>query len=174
MDDNFWMQFALREAGEAYRAGEVPVGAVVVLGNVIIGRGHNSVETLHDPTAHAEMLAITAAAETLKSWRLIEARLYVTLEPCHMCAGAAVLARLQKIVFGAWDPKAGACGSLAAVTQDERLNHQVEIVPEVMEAECGDLLKRFFKELREKRLAAAKGETSAPSDRPGAGDQQQE
>jgi len=148
IDDNFWMQMALKEAQKAFDAGEVPVGAVVVQGSAVIGRGHNSVETLQDPTAHAEILAITAAAETLKSWRLNEAVLYVTLEPCHMCAGAAVLARLQRIVFGAWDPKAGACGTLSNVVQDERLNHQVEIVPGVMEPECGDLLKRFFQRLR--------------------------
>ncbi len=154
IDDNFWMQYALKEAEEAYRKGEVPVGAVVVQENTIIGRGHNSVETLNDPTAHAEMLAITAAAETLQSWRLNEARLYVTLEPCNMCAGAAVLARLQQIVFGAWDPKAGACGTLSNVTQDSRLNHQVEIIPGVMESECSELLKRFFRLLREQRAAA--------------------
>jgi tRNA(adenine34) deaminase len=163
IDDNFWMQYALKEAEEAGRKGEVPVGAVVVLENRIIGRGHNSVETLHDPTAHAEMLAITAAAETLQSWRLNEARLYVTLEPCNMCAGAAVLARLQQIIFGAWDPKAGACGTLSNVTQDERLNHQVEIIPGVMEPECGELLKQFFRRLREQRTAAKKDSTEQGS-----------
>jgi tRNA(adenine34) deaminase len=161
IDDNFWMRYALKEAEEAYRKGEVPVGAIIVLENSIIGRGHNSVETLHDPTAHAEMLAITAAAETLQSWRLNEARLYVTLEPCNMCAGASVLARLQQIVFGAWDPKAGACGTLSNVTQDERLNHQVEIIPGVMEPECSELLKRFFRRLREQRAVKKQTDTTA-------------
>ena len=151
IDDTFWMRYALREAEEAYRNGEVPVGAIVVQENSIIGRGHNSVETLRDPTAHAEMLAISAAADTIRSWRLNDARLYVTLEPCNMCAGAAVLARLGKIIFGAWDPKAGACGTLSNVTQDERLNHQVEIIPGVLETECSELLKRFFRRLREQR-----------------------
>jgi len=116
----------------------------------IIGRGTNQVERLQDPTAHAEILAIGAAASAMDSWRLEEAVLYVTLEPCAMCAGAIVLSRLSRLVFGASDPKSGACGSLLNIVQDARLNHQVELVGGVLEAECGSLLRAFFREIRAK------------------------
>jgi tRNA(adenine34) deaminase len=147
--DEKWMRVALQEANLALKRKEVPVGAVVVYQDKVIGRGHNQTETLNDPTAHAEILAIGAAANYLNSWRLSEVVLYVTLEPCSMCAGAIVLARMKKLVFGAFDPKAGACGSLYNLVQDGRLNHQVEIVPEVLKEDCSALLQAFFKELRE-------------------------
>ena len=128
-----WMKTALAEAKKARDEGEVPVGAVVVKDDAVIGRGHNQAEGLKDPTAHAEILAIGAAATTLDSWRLEGATIYVTLEPCTMCAGAIVLARLNKLVYGTSDPKAGACGTLMNVPRDERLNHLVEIESGFME-----------------------------------------
>jgi tRNA(adenine34) deaminase len=146
--DEKWMRVALQEASLALKKKEVPVGAVVVYQDKVIGRGHNQTETLNDPTAHAEILAIGAAANYLNSWRLSDAVLYVTLEPCAMCAGAIVLARMKKLVFGAFDPKAGACGSLYNLVQDKRLNHQVEVVPEILKEDCSALLQTFFKELR--------------------------
>jgi tRNA(adenine34) deaminase len=142
------MEAALAEARAAAAEGEVPVGAVIVWEERIIGRGHNRVEAAQDPTAHAEILAIGAAAQTVKTWRLDEATLYVTLEPCHMCAGAVVLARISRLVYGARDPKAGACGSLAMVPQDLRLNHRAEVVPEVLAEECGAVLEEFFRTRR--------------------------
>ena len=145
------MEAALGEAQAAADEGEVPVGAVVVRGGRIIGRGHNRVESTQDPTAHAEILAIGAACQTLKSWRLEDSTLYVTLEPCHMCAGAVVLARIPRLVYGARDPKAGACGSLALVPQDLRLNHRAEIIPGVMAEECGAILEAFFRAKRRDR-----------------------
>jgi tRNA(adenine34) deaminase len=146
--DERFMEAALAEAREAAKEGEVPVGAVIVWDGRIIGRGHNRVETAQDPTAHAEILAIGAAAQTVKTWRLDEATLYVTLEPCHMCAGASVLARIARIVYGARDPKAGACGSLAMVPQDLRLNHRIEVLHGVLAEECGALLASFFQSRR--------------------------
>ncbi len=146
-----WMQVALREARIALKKKEVPVGAVAVYQGKIIGRGHNQTESLNDPTAHAEILAIGAASNCLNSWRLSEADLYVTLEPCPMCAGAIVLSRIRKLVFGAYDPKSGACGSLYNLVQDKRFNHQVELVSEVLKDECSELLQAFFKELRERK-----------------------
>jgi len=138
------MRAALREAMEAARKGEVPVGAVVVHGGRIIGRGHNQREMLKDPTAHAEMIAITQAAAALESWRLEDATLYVTLEPCLMCAGAIVNARIRRVVYGAADPKAGACGSLYQVGLDARLNHRFELTAGVLAAESTALLQEFF------------------------------
>ena len=146
--DERFMEAALAEARAAGSEGEVPVGAVVVWDGRVIGRGHNRVETAQDPTAHAEILALGAAAQTVQTWRLDEATIYVTLEPCHMCAGAIVLARIARLVYGARDPKAGACGSLAMVPQDLRLNHRAEVLPGVLAAECGGLLERFFQERR--------------------------
>ena len=143
-----WMRRALKEAEKALSHDEVPVGAVVVHEGRIIGRGHNQTETLNDPTAHAEMIAISAAANTLQSWRLNDCTLYVTLEPCAMCAGAIVLSRLDTLVIGAMDPKAGACGSLRNIVQDHRLNHRVEILQAILEEESAALLKRFFQRLR--------------------------
>lgn len=153
-DDAKWMKVALTEAKRARAKGEVPVGAAVVVDGAVIGKGHNQVEGLKDPTAHAEILAIGAAATALGSWRLEGATLYVTLEPCTMCAGAIVLARLKKLVYGAADPKAGACGTLMNVPRDERLNHIVEVESGFMEEECSFLLRSFFEELRNRSAGA--------------------
>jgi len=138
------MREALKEAAAAYEEDEVPVGAVIVHGGRIIARAHNQRETLKDPTAHAEMIAITQASAALQNWRLTGATIYVTLEPCAMCAGALVLARIDRLVFGPHDPKAGACGTLLNIVQDPRLNHQIEVVPGVMTDECASLLSSFF------------------------------
>ncbi len=139
---------ALEEARRAAELGEVPIGAVVVREGEIVGRGGNRTVTLQDPTAHAEILAFREAAGRLGSWRLLGATLYVTLEPCAMCAGACVLARIERLVFGPHDPKAGMCGSLANLVQDERLNHRVEIVRGVRDEECAELLREFFRARR--------------------------
>lgn len=138
------MRAAIAEAGLARDEDEVPVGAVVAYDGRIIGRGHNQREALNDPTAHAEMIAITAAAGHLQSWRLEACTLFVTLEPCTMCAGAIVLARLSRVVFGARDPKAGACVSLYSIPTDERLNHRVIMDQSVLVDECGGMLQEFF------------------------------
>jgi len=148
IDHEKWMQEALKEARQAMREEEVPVGAVVVFENRIIGRGHNQVETLQDPTAHAEMIAITSAAEKMGDWRLEDCVLYSTIEPCTMCAGAAVLSRIKMIVFGARDPKFGACGSIFEIPTDTRLNHRIDIISGVMEYETAELMQRFFKKIR--------------------------
>jgi len=145
MDDAAWMGWALEEAAEAPRTGDVPVGAVVVdPSGQVIGRGRNAREACQDPTAHAEMLALRSAAESLGSWRLTGCTLVVTLEPCAMCAGAVVLARVPRLVLGAWDPKAGAAGSMRDVVRDSRLNHRVEVVGGVRADECAALLRTFF------------------------------
>jgi tRNA(adenine34) deaminase len=144
----YFMELALREAELALARKEVPVGAVIVQNNKIIGKGSNQIELLQDPTAHAEMIAITAAAAHLESRRLEECTLYVTLEPCAMCAGAIVLARIPVLIFGAYDPKAGACTSLYTITNDSRLNHRVHTKGGVLEEKCGGILKEFFKERR--------------------------
>lgn len=139
------MAMALEEARLALDADEVPVGAVIVsFERGVIGRAHNQREQLTDPTAHAEMIAITQAAEALKSWRLDNCALYVTLEPCPMCAGAVVLARLPLVVFGATDPKAGACRTLYQIASDPRLNHRAQVVGGVDAARCGAILTEFF------------------------------
>jgi tRNA(adenine34) deaminase len=143
-----WMKTALREAQRAFDDGEVPVGAIVVQNGQIIGRGHNQVERLNDPTAHAEVLAITAACATTGSKHLEGATLYVTLEPCPMCAGASVLARVERIVFGAFDAKAGAASTLYNIPQDNRLNHYVDILSGVEEDASADLLRAFFAKKR--------------------------
>jgi len=142
------MKIALREAHKALEGEEVPVGAVIVHEGQIIAKAHNQRELLRDPTAHAEMIAITQAASHLQSWRLENTVLYVTVEPCPMCAGAIVLARIPQVVFGAWDAKAGAAGSLMNILQDARLNHRVNIVSGVLERECGEILRDFFARLR--------------------------
>ncbi len=148
-DHEYWMELAFREAEKAYEKGEVPIGAVVVHQSRVIGRGHNQVETLQDPTAHAEIIAITAAADFLGSRRLLDTTLYVTLEPCAMCSGAIVLARIPVVVYGASDPKAGACGTLYKLCQDPRLNHRAEVISGVLEAKCSLILTDFFRKLRE-------------------------
>lgn len=139
-----YMELALREAEAAFEAGEVPVGAVIVHDGVLIARAHNQRETLRDPTGHAEMIAITQAAASLDSWRLDDCRLYVTLEPCPMCAGAIVQARLPLVVYGTADPKAGACHSLYSITTDPRLNHRAEVIRGVLAERCGAILTEFF------------------------------
>lgn len=149
-DTSRFMQYALKEAERAYDAGEVPVGCVIVLNNEIIGKAHNQRETLQDPTAHAEVLAITQAAAHLRSWRLEGAKLYVTLEPCPMCAGALVNGRVGRLVYGADDPKAGACGTLMDVVNDRRLNHRMPVTRGVLGEECAGLLREFFRARRRK------------------------
>ena len=152
------MDLALREAAKAAEAGEVPVGCVVVHEGRVIGRAHNQREMLRDPTAHAEMIAITQAAAALESWRLLDATLYVTLEPCPMCAGAMVLARISTLVFGAGDPKAGAAGTLFDLVRDPRLNHRVEVVSGVRAEACGEILTTFFERRRQARRGAGAAE----------------
>ncbi len=142
------MGLAIAEAEKAARFGEVPVGAVIIKAGKVIGRGRNLKETLQDPTAHAEMIAIRQAAEHEGSWRLLDATMYVTLEPCPMCAGAIVLARIPELVIGTRDPRTGAAGSLMDITRDERLNHRVKVVTGVMEDTCAFLLEDFFSRLR--------------------------
>ena len=147
MDEAF-MRLAYQEAEAALADDEVPIGAVIVHGEQVIASAHNQREQLHDPTAHAEMIAITQAAESLGSWRLHDCTLYVTLEPCPMCAGAIVQARLSRVVYGAPDPKAGAVHTLYELLSDDRLNHQAEIVSGVMHQPCSDILSRFFQDKR--------------------------
>ncbi len=142
------MKQALREAEKAYEQDEVPVGAVIVQKGKIIGRGYNQIERLNDPTAHAEMIAITAATNHLRSRRLEECTLYVTLEPCPMCAGAIVQSRIPTLVFASFDPKAGACGTLYNIVHDKRLNHTVHVVSGVCDRESEELLKGFFGRVR--------------------------
>jgi tRNA(adenine34) deaminase len=143
------MSLALREAEQAFREDEVPVGAVIVRDGRLIASAHNQREQLHDPTAHAEMIAITQAAESVRSWRLDGCTLYVTLEPCPMCAGAVLLARIPTVVYGATDPKAGAVDSLFHLLSDPRLNHRVQVIPHVMAEPCGGILSRFFQAKRQ-------------------------
>lgn len=139
-----WMHLALEQARCAFDVEEVPIGAIVVHNDQLIGEGYNQRETLHDPTAHAEMIAITQAAEALGSWRLNGCTLYVTLEPCPMCAGAIVQARIPRVVFGATDPKAGACQTLYRITDDARLNHRCAVLGGVLQEECKGILQEFF------------------------------
>ncbi len=146
--DQAMMLRALAEANQAARENEVPVGAIITAGEHIIAAAHNQREALRDPTAHAEMIAITQAAESLGSWRLNECTLYVTLEPCPMCAGAILQARIPRVVFGAHDPKAGAVESLYRLLSDMRLNHQCEFVGGLLAEECGGLLSQFFQSQR--------------------------
>lgn len=146
--DEYWMKFALMEAEKAFEKGEVPIGAVVVKDERIIGRGYNLKESLKDPTAHAEIIAITSAAQTLQDWRLDDSTLYVTLEPCPMCAGAILNARIKKLVFGAYDEKYGACGSLDNILDGRYLNHKVIVKGGVLKERSEDLLGRFFEFLR--------------------------
>lgn len=145
-----FMKQALREAERALEADEVPVGAIVVRDGIIVGRGRNMVEQLGDPTAHAEMIAVTAACETVGRKHLNDCTLYVTLEPCPMCAGAIVLSRLKQLVFGAMDPKAGAAASLFIIPQDRRLNHFTQIIHGVEEQHSAELLEAFFARMRAK------------------------
>jgi len=150
MDDQHFMKEALREAEKALQKDEVPIGAVAVYKNQIIGRGHNQTEQLQDPTAHAEIIAITAAANALSSWRLNDVEMYVTVEPCIMCAGAMVQARIKRVIFGARDAKFGGCGSIFNILGEKRLNHRVQITAGVMENEAASLMKSFFGKKRKK------------------------
>ena len=151
MSDNSditYMQAALAEAERARAKGEVPIGAVIVLDDKIVGRGHNLRETSNDPTTHAEMVAIREAAEAIGHWRLLDTTLYVTLEPCVMCMGAIILARIPRLVFACRDPRAGAVGSIYDFSQDQRFNHKVEVTSGVLGEACSDILSAFFRELR--------------------------
>ena len=146
--DLHFMQLAIQQAALAPTAGEVPIAAILVHNGQILASAHNLRETLQDPTAHAEMIVIRQAAEHLRSWRLTETTLYVTLEPCPMCAGAIVQARIPRLVFGAWDPKAGACGSIFDIPTERRLNHRVDVTGGILEQESQSLLQNFFRAKR--------------------------
>lgn len=146
--DSLFMRMALEQAAKSAAMGEVPIGAVLVREVTILAKAHNHREAWQDPTAHAELIVIREGAKALGQWRLIDATLYVTLEPCAMCLGAIVLARIPRLVFGAKDPKAGACGSVLDFASDPRLNHRVEVVGGMLEEESQRVLTRFFKELR--------------------------
>lgn len=148
-DDTYWMRMALQEAEKAAELKEIPVGCVIIQENHIIGRGFNQREMLQDSSAHAEMIAISAACQALESWRLENCTMYVTMEPCPMCAGAIVLSRIERLVYAVSDPKAGACGTLYDIVRDDRLNHIVEVVGGVCEEESRELIQQFFKKLRE-------------------------
>ena len=150
-EDERWMALALEQAQLAADKGEVPVGAVVIHGEKVIAKTHNLRESNKDPLAHAELLAIADAAKLLGRWRLIECTLFVTLEPCPMCAGAIVNSRLDRIVYGTGDPRAGACGTIFNIVEDERLNHRPEVVRGVLKEPCSQILSKFFKDLRAKR-----------------------
>ena len=146
--DSHYMELALRQAALAPHIGEVPIGAVLVHNHEVIAVGYNYRETSQDPTAHAEMIVIRKAAERLQTWRLTETTLYVTLEPCPMCAGAIVQSRITRLVFGAWDPKAGACGSILDIPGEHRFNHRVEVVGGLLQQQCQALWQNFFRPLR--------------------------
>lgn len=152
MDKNkAFMAEALKEAALAAEMGEVPIGAVIVRGDEIIAAAHNLVETSKDPTAHAEMLAIRQAAARLGDWRLTGCHMYVTVEPCSMCAGAIVWARIEKLFIGTDDPKGGACGSIFNIPQEKKLNHYTEIETGLLREECSEIMKTFFKKLRDRK-----------------------
>jgi tRNA(adenine34) deaminase len=142
--EEYFMRLALREAARALEHEDVPIGAVVVQGGEVIGAGHNERELRSDPTAHAEMIALREAARALGSWRVLDSVMYVTLEPCAMCAGAIVLARLPRVVFGATDPKAGAAGSVFNILEEPRLNHRPQVESGLLAEDCAELLRSFF------------------------------
>jgi tRNA(adenine34) deaminase len=144
----YWMSLALREAEKALDLDEVPIGCLIVRDNRIIAKGHNLTEQLHDATAHAEVLALTAAHASVGSRYLVDCSLYVTIEPCPMCAGAIVLARIPTLIFGAYDLKAGACGTLYTITEDPRLNHQVHTIGGVLDEQCASLVSEYFRNKR--------------------------
>jgi tRNA(adenine34) deaminase len=163
-DDNYWMGKAIVQARRAEAIGEVPIGAVVVKDGAVIARGHNLRESNQDPSAHAEMIAIRKAAAKLGSWRLTGATLYVTLEPCTMCMGAVILSRLDRVVFGSFDPKGGAAGSLYDLSNDARLNHTVQLTSGVRGEETSAMLSNFFSALRaEKKRLKESSQESCPS-----------
>jgi len=142
--NEFYMNYAFREAERAFEEGEIPVGCIIVFQNSIIAKAHNQIETLKDPTAHAEIIAVTSAAEYLQSKVLAGCSMYVTLEPCVMCAGAIVLSKLENLFFGAYDFKSGACGSVFNVTNNDSLNHRVNVLGGVLDEKCREILKSFF------------------------------
>lgn len=151
IDHAYWMNEAIQEAHKAEILGEVPIGAIIVRNDEIIGRGHNLREINVDPTAHAEMIAIKQASEYLGAWRLLECRLYVTLEPCPMCSGAIVQSRIPQLIYGTTDPKAGCAGTLMNLLQEPRFNHSTEVISGVLQPECAALLTNFFRRLRQKK-----------------------
>ncbi|MCE5037329.1 nucleoside deaminase [Staphylococcus haemolyticus] len=153
-NDEYYMKLAIEEAKKAQKLGEVPIGAIIVKNNEVIASAHNLRETAQLPTAHAEHIAIERASKVVGSWRLEECKLYVTLEPCVMCAGAIVMSRIPKVVYGATDLKGGCSGSLMNLLEESRFNHRAEVVKGVLEQECGDLLRNFFRELRLKKSKA--------------------
>jgi len=142
------MKLALHEASKAFQEDEVPIGAVIVKEGKIISQAHNMRETLKDPTAHAEIIAIKKASEVLEAWRLIDCELYVTIEPCPMCAGAIVLSRIKRLIYGAPDLKAGACGSVMDIVRNPSLNHRVEVTSGILEQECSSIMKNYFRQKR--------------------------
>ena len=151
-DDEYFMRRALRQAEIAFAAGEVPIGAVAVKNGCVIASAANQVELLHDATAHAEMLVITAAANALNDWRLDEVEIYVTKEPCAMCAGAMVNSHVKRVIFGMPDPRSGACGSALDVSGFKGMLWNVEVKSSVLEIECRDIIQRFFKKVRENKI----------------------
>lgn len=161
----YWMRLAIEEARKAEAIGEVPIGALIVRGGEIVGRGYNLRETTHDATAHAEMIAIREASERIGAWRLLDCTLYVTLEPCPMCAGAIVQGRVPLVVYGTPDPKAGCAGTLMNLLQEPRFNHRTELIEGVLQEECAALLSDFFRGLRqrlkERKMRLKASETSA-------------
>jgi tRNA(adenine34) deaminase len=165
-DDERWMRLALREAAAAEALGEVPVGAVIVRGGEVVSTGHNLTHTLQDPTAHAEMVAIRRAAQATGHWRLLDCTLYVTLEPCSMCSGGIVHARIARLVFAAHDPKAGMVGSLGNLVQHPRLNHRVQLTTGVLADEAGEVLRTFFRSRRRPRAAAEPVQTEPEAEAP--------
>ena len=150
--DERYMRLSIEQARIAEENGDVPIGAVIVYKDQIIGKAYNQREQLKDPTAHAEIIALTQAAAYIKSWRLNGCTMYVTLEPCAMCAGALVLARMDRLVFGCDDPKTGACGSLYDIVRDERLNHRLEVTSGVLADECSRILQEFFERRRKENI----------------------
>ena len=153
-DDDYWMKKAWNLARKAEAIGEVPIGSIIVKDDAVIGKGFNQRESRNDPSAHAEMIAIRQASRKLNAWRLVGTTLYVTLEPCPMCMGAILLARIDRVVFGCFDPKAGAAGSLYNLAEDPRFNHRVELVSGIMKQECSGILSNFFRKLRAEKKAA--------------------
>lgn len=149
--DEVFMAMALQEARKAEALGEVPIGAILVREGEVVGTGYNLRETSKDPTAHAELIAIRAASARLGGWRLVGSTLYVTLEPCPMCAGAIVQSRIERVIFGVSDPKAGCAGTLMNLLQEDRFNHQVEVQSGILAEECSDILKSFFRQLRARK-----------------------
>ncbi len=149
--DKYFMNLALEEAKKARDLGEVPIGAIIVKNEKIIAKGYNKREMLKNPLAHAEVIAINRASENLDSWRLLNCTMYITIEPCIMCAGAIVNSRIERLVIGATDPKMGACGSVVDLVTNEKFNHRVDLVHGILKEECSKIMKGFFKELRNKK-----------------------